>query len=86
MKPESGSLRSRHEPESIMEKNAKEALQVTKEIVVKFIETGRISPANFAEIFPGVYQVVLQTITRPGGPTGVALLGKSNSGENGQDT
>lgn len=50
-----------------MEKNAKEALQVTKEIVVKFIEAGRISPSNFAEIFPGVYQVVLETITRPGG-------------------
>lgn len=48
-----------------MEKDAKEALQVTKEIVVKFIETGRISPTNFAEIFPGVYSVVLETITRP---------------------
>ena len=48
-----------------MEKYAKEALQVTKEIVVKFIETGRASPTNFAEIFPGVYKVVLETITRP---------------------
>lgn len=48
-----------------MEKDAKEALQVTKEIVVKFIETGRISPSNFAEVFPGVYRVVLETITRP---------------------
>jgi hypothetical protein len=64
-----------------MEKDTKEALQVTKEIVVKFIETGRISPANFAEIFPGVYQVVLQTITRPGGP---AVSGKAKSGESGQ--
>jgi hypothetical protein len=68
-----------------MEKDAKEALQVTKEIVVKFIETGRISPVNFAEIFPGVYQVVLQTITRPGGSAGAALSGKTKSGENGQD-
>ncbi len=48
-----------------MEKYAKEALQVTKEIMVKFIESSRVSPANFAEIFPGVYQVVLETITRP---------------------
>lgn len=48
-----------------MEKNTKEALQVAKEIVVKFIETGRISPANFAEVFPAVYLVVLQTITQP---------------------
>jgi len=64
-----------------MEKDAKEALQVTKEIVVKFIETGRISPGNFAEVFPGVYQVVLQTITRPGG---AALLGKVKLGESDQ--
>lgn len=49
-----------------MEKDAKEALQVTKEVMVKFIETGRVSPTNFAEIFPGVYRVVLETITRPG--------------------
>lgn len=48
-----------------MEKDAKEALQVTKEIVVKFIETSRVSPTNFAEIFPSVYQVVLETITAP---------------------
>ena len=39
---------------SHMEKLHKEALQVTKEIVVKFIESGRISPANFHEIFPSV--------------------------------
>ncbi len=49
-----------------MEKDAKEALQVTKEIMVKFIETSRVSPSNFADIFPAVYQVVLETITRPG--------------------
>jgi hypothetical protein len=47
-----------------MEKDAREALQVTKEIMVKFIETSRVSPANFAEIFPSVYQVVLETVTR----------------------
>jgi len=70
-----------------MEKDAKEALQVTKEIVVKFIETGRISPANFAEVFPGVYQVVLQTITRPlylGEPGSATLPGGAKSGESGQ--
>lgn len=49
-----------------MEKDAKEALQTTKEIMVKFIETSRVSPSNFADIFPAVYQVVLQTITRSG--------------------
>ncbi|MDR3177201.1 MAG: hypothetical protein LBU06_11815 [Desulfovibrio sp.] len=46
-----------------MEKDAREALQVTKEIVVKFIETGRISPANFSGSFPEIYRIVLATIS-----------------------
>ncbi|MFV0423656.1 hypothetical protein [Oleidesulfovibrio sp.] len=45
-----------------MDKMQKEALQVTKEIVVKFIESGRVSPNNFAELFPSVYNVVYETI------------------------
>ncbi len=40
----------------------KEALQVSKEIAVKFIETQRLSPSNFAEIFPSIHKVVLETI------------------------
>ncbi len=45
-----------------MDKVHKETLQVTKEIIVKFIETGRVSPANFEEIFPAVYAVVRKTL------------------------
>lgn len=45
-----------------MDKERKEALQITKEIVVKFIETQRVSPTNFGEIFPAIYRVVLQTV------------------------
>jgi len=45
-----------------MDKVHKETLQVTKEIIVKFIETGRVSPANFGEVFPAVYTVVRQTV------------------------
>ena len=45
-----------------MDKVHKETLQVTKEIIVKFIETGRVSPSNFGEIFPAVYGVVRQTL------------------------
>lgn len=45
-----------------MGKEHKEALQVTKEIVVKFIETQRISPNNFAEHFPAIYKIVLDTL------------------------
>jgi len=46
-----------------LDKEKKEALQVTKEIVVKFVETGRISPTNFNEYFASIYQEVLRTIT-----------------------
>lgn len=45
-----------------MQKETKEALQVTKEIVVKFIETGRVSPSNITEIFPAVFDVVQHSI------------------------
>ncbi len=45
-----------------MERLQKEALQVAKELVAKFIETRTISPSNFAETFPAVYSVVLETI------------------------
>ncbi|MFH1077378.1 MAG: hypothetical protein V1753_11225 [Pseudomonadota bacterium] len=37
-------------------------LKVAKEIVVKFIEVGRVSPANFGETFKGVYQSILETV------------------------
>lgn len=45
-----------------MDRAEKEVLQVSKEIAVKFIETQRISPANFSEIFPQVYNVVLDAV------------------------
>jgi hypothetical protein len=51
-----------------MDKDARDALQVSKEIVVKFIELHRVSPANFGEIFPQVYRVVLETISAAPGP------------------
>ena len=37
-------------------------LRSTKEIVVKFIETGRVGPAGFQEIFKTVYKTVEQTV------------------------
>jgi len=42
-----------------------QALQVTKEIMVKFIEGGRISPNNFADYFKPIYAEVLRTISEP---------------------
>ncbi len=51
-----------HPSEQNISKLNKEALQVSKEIAVKFIETQRISPSNFKEIFPSIHKVVLETI------------------------
>ena len=45
-----------------MDKEHREVVQVTKEIVIKFIETQRISPANFPEMFPAIFGVVQRTI------------------------
>jgi hypothetical protein len=33
-------------------------LKVTKEVAVKFIEVGRLTPANFDEIFQNIYKTV----------------------------
>lgn len=54
----------RKQTEVLMDKMQKDALQATKEIVVKFIETGRISPSNFGDIFPVIYSVVLDTVMK----------------------
>ena len=39
-------------------------LKATKEIVVKFIETGRLSPSGFGETFKSVYRTVEKTVIR----------------------
>lgn len=45
-----------------MDKERKEALQITKELVAKFIETRTISPSNFADSFPAIFNVVYATV------------------------
>ena len=37
-------------------------LRATKEIVVKFIEAGRVSPTGFSETFNTVYRTVEKTV------------------------
>ena len=37
-------------------------LRASKEIVVKFIETGRISPTGFPEVFKAIYRTVDETV------------------------
>lgn len=40
-------------------------LRATKEIVVKFIETGRISPTGFHETFKNIYNTIDDTVNGP---------------------
>jgi hypothetical protein len=39
-----------------------QVLKVTKEIVAKFIEVGRVSPASFDETFKSVYKTVKEAV------------------------
>lgn len=39
-----------------------QVIKVTKEIVAKFIEVGRVSPASFDETFKSVYKTVKEAI------------------------
>lgn len=44
-------------------------LKAAKEIAVKFIETGRLSPSAFPEAFPGIYRTVAETVKGSGAAT-----------------
>jgi hypothetical protein len=48
--------------EADMKSLDEQVLKVTKEIVAKFIEVGRISPASFDETFKSVYRSVKEAI------------------------
>ncbi len=36
--------------------------KVAKEIVVKFIEVGRVTPASFDDAFPRIYKTIEKTV------------------------
>ena len=40
-------------------------LRATKEIVVKFIEGGRISPSGFHDMFKNIYRTIEDTVKGP---------------------
>ena len=42
-------------------------LRAAKEIVVKFIEAGRVSPTGFKETFNNVYRTIEETVKDPKG-------------------
>ncbi len=39
-----------------------QVLRASKEIAVKFIEVGRLSPSNFAETFKTIYAAIDETV------------------------
>lgn len=39
-------------------------LKIAKEITVKFIEVGRITPAGFATAFAGIYSTIEKTVRK----------------------
>lgn len=41
-------------------------LRTAKEIVVKFIETGRVSPTGFNETFKSIYKAVEEAVKNTG--------------------
>ena len=43
-------------------------LRAAKEIVVKFIETGRVSPTGFPEAFKAIYRAVDNTVKQSAVP------------------
>ncbi|NVM22376.1 MAG: hypothetical protein HWN68_11420 [Desulfobacterales bacterium] len=43
-----------------------QVLRVTKEIVTKFIEVGRVSPASFDETFKSIYRSVKEAVLEHG--------------------
>ncbi|MDI6797309.1 MAG: hypothetical protein QMD09_10205 [Desulfatibacillaceae bacterium] len=45
-------------------------LKTAKEIVVKFIEAGRVSPTNFDESFKGIYRTLVEAVEECGFDSG----------------
>jgi hypothetical protein len=48
-----------------MDKADEQILRAAKEIVVKFIETGRISPTTFPENFRTIYLAIEEMVNEP---------------------
>ncbi|OQX63136.1 MAG: hypothetical protein B5M56_03760 [Desulfococcus sp. 4484_241] len=41
-----------------MSSREEQVLRAAKEVAVKFIEVGRVSPSNFPEIFRNIYEAI----------------------------
>ena len=57
------------EPSQLKPVSEESILKVAKEVVVKFIEVGRLTPTNFDETFKSVYQAVRDSVrSKPDSP------------------
>lgn len=54
-------------------------LRTSKEVVVKFIETGRISPTTFSDNFVEIYETINKVVTQHAPKTPVAVEGLDQS-------
>ena len=54
-------------------------LRTAKEIVVKFIETGRVSPAGFRDAFQNIYRTIADTVSE-------GRASADNEGESGSNS
>ncbi len=50
-----------------------QVLRASKEIAVKFIEVGRMSPSNFGEVFKSIYDAIDDTV-RGKSPTNSEII------------
>ncbi|MBF0476855.1 MAG: hypothetical protein HQK59_13705 [Deltaproteobacteria bacterium] len=48
-------------------------MKTAKEIVIKYIETGRLSASSFDESFKAIYQSIKETVELTGPPPGPPL-------------
>ncbi len=63
LSPENSMSQSAKTPEPALKPVSEDViLKVSKEIVVKFIEVGRLAPSNFDEMFRAIYQSVRDTV------------------------
>lgn len=58
------SAKNQPPPEDRLSPRQEALLKASKEIVVKFIETGRVSPTAFGETFAQIYQGIKDTLDK----------------------
>lgn len=56
--------------ENVMGSMDEHILKTAKEITVKFIETGRVSPTGFNETFKSIYKAVEEAVKNTGSDSG----------------